>query len=64
MNIVDMEEFKAVRKALKGSSTDAILIIQIISVIDYMADMVTEQQEEIDRLTSHLRTLEQSLEEQ
>ena len=63
MDIVDIEEFKKLRKSLKGSSTDTMIIMQVISVIDYMADMVMDQQKEIDRLQSMLSSLEASIEE-
>jgi hypothetical protein len=63
MDIVDMEDFKKIRKALKGSTTDTVILMQVISVIDYMADMVLDQQQEIDRLHYMLKSLEESMEE-
>ena len=63
MDIIDIEEFKKLKKSLKGSSTDTMIIMQVISVIDYMADMVMDQQKEINNLRSMLNTLEDSMEE-
>lgn len=62
-NLINMDEFKQIRKSLRGSSSDTLVIIQLITVIDYMADMLEDQQQEIDNLHKLLKSLEKSMEE-
>jgi hypothetical protein len=61
-NIVDLENFKSVLRNLKGSSSDALIVMQIIHTVDLMADMLLEQQEEIVKLSKLLASLEEVME--
>lgn len=63
MDVVDLDKFKEIRRALQGSSADAIVLIQVITAIDYMADMLLDHKKELDSLRNQLRTLEKSMEE-
>jgi hypothetical protein len=54
---VDLQRFKELRKQLNGSNTDTIIIMQIIALVDYMADHIVEQSSELERLYRRLDTL-------
>ena len=54
---VDLQRFKELRKQLNGSNTDTLIIMQIIAIVDYMADHIVEQASELERLYRRLDTL-------
>ena len=54
---IDLQRFKDLRKQLNGSSTDTIIIMQVIALVDHMADYIIDQELELKRLRRRVETL-------
>lgn len=61
-NVVDLEEFKAVLNSLKGSTPDAVILVQVIDALHIMGDMLLDLQEDLSKTNNMIKTLESVIE--
>jgi len=59
---IDLEEFKRIKRDLRISSSDSLVVMQMIQAFDYLTDVIVDLTESLEHIRRRLEYAESDLE--